>query len=130
MRLRQTRPPPTKAPTSRTPLATSLKGDAGSERRTVSERTCSIGVDFGTESGRALLMDARTSEQLGVSVVRYASGVIDAELPGTGERLATDWALQDPDDWVAVLETAIPEVVQQAKVGADDVVGIGVDFTS
>ena len=51
------------------------------ERPAVSERACSIGVDFGTESGRALVLDARTGEELAVSVVPYASAVIDCELP-------------------------------------------------
>ncbi len=96
----------------------------------MSERVCSIGVDFGTESGRALLMDARTGEQLAVSVVPYASAVIDAELPSTGERLPTDWALQDPDDWVSVIESAIPDVISRAGVSGEQVVGIGVDVTS
>ena len=96
----------------------------------MSERVCSIGVDFGTESGRALLIDARTGEPLAVSVVPYASAVIDSELPAGGERLPPDWALQDPDDWVAVLEQAIPEVVATAGVAPASVVGIGVDVTS
>ena len=73
-----------------------------------------IGVDFGTESGRALLLDAHTGAELAVSVVPYPSAVIDSELPGTGERLAPDWALQDPDDWMLVLETGIPDVLDRA----------------
>jgi L-ribulokinase len=96
----------------------------------VSERACSIGVDFGTESGRALLLDARTGEELAVSVVAYDSAVIDSVLPSTGERLPPDWALQDPADWLAVLERGIPEVVSRADLGPDQVVGIGIDFTS
>ncbi len=94
------------------------------------ERAYAIGIDFGTESGRALLLDARTGEELAVSVVRYPSGVIDRELPGTGEPLPPDWALQDPDDWVTVLEQAIPAILEQADADGEDVVGIGVDFTS
>ncbi len=96
----------------------------------MSEQKYAIGVDFGTESGRALLLDTRTGEELAVSVVPYASGVIDRELPGTGESLPADWALQDPDDWVAVLETGVPDVVAQAGVAPERVAGIGVDFTS
>ena len=64
----------------------------------MSERQCTIGVDFGTESGRVLILDARSGDELGVSVVPYPSAVIDRELPSTGERLPPDWALQDPDD--------------------------------
>jgi L-ribulokinase len=96
----------------------------------VSDVTYCIGVDFGTESGRALLMDVRSGEQLAVSVVGYPSTVIDSELPGTGERLGGDWALQDPDDWVKVLDDGIPDVLRQAGIAADQVVGIGIDFTS
>jgi L-ribulokinase len=96
----------------------------------VSAPVYTIGVDFGTESGRALLLDASTGEELAVSVVPYASGVIDSELPSTGEPLPGDWALQDPDDWVAVLESGVPDVLARAGISAERVVGIGVDFTS
>ncbi len=89
-----------------------------------------IGVDFGTESGRALLLDLESGEELAVSVVRYPSAVIDRTLPGTDERLAPDWALQDPADWVTVLETAIPNVLSESGVDGSDVVGIGIDVTS
>jgi L-ribulokinase len=96
----------------------------------VSPRECAIGVDFGTESGRVLVLDARSGEELGVSVVPYPSAVIDRTLPSTGERLPPDWALQDPDDWIKVLEDGIPAAVADAGVQRDEVVGLGVDFTS
>jgi L-ribulokinase len=89
-----------------------------------------IGVDFGTESGRALLLDLNSGEEVGTSVVRYPSEVIDRALPVTGELLPDDWALQDPDDWVTVIQTAIPDLVSRASVSPDEVVGIGIDFTS
>ncbi len=95
----------------------------------MSERAYSIGVDFGTESGRALLLDVRSGEELAVSAVSYPHGVIDRTLPGTGERLPSDWALQDPDDWVTVIETTLPAVLAQSGVSPQDVVGLGVDFT-
>jgi L-ribulokinase len=96
----------------------------------VSEPVYAIGVDFGTESGRALLLDLRSGEELATSVVRYPSAVIDRTLPSSGEVLPHDWALQDPDDWVTVIEGALPDVIEQAGVSKDEVVGIGVDFTS
>ena len=89
-----------------------------------------IGVDFGTESGRALLLNLEIGEEVAVGTVPYPHGVIDRELPHTGERLPPDWALQDPDDWVLVLEDAIPYVIAQADVDPSDVLGLGVDFTS
>ena len=96
----------------------------------MSERRYAIGVDFGTESGRALLLDLANGEELAVGVVPYPRGVIDRELPGSGDRLGPDWALQDPDDWVTVLENAIEYVIAEASVDPSDVVGLGVDFTS
>jgi L-ribulokinase len=96
----------------------------------VNETQYSIGVDFGTKSGRALLLDLTSGEEMAVGVVRYPHGVIDRELPESGERLGHDWALQNPDDWVLVLEDAIAYVIDEASVDPAQVVGIGVDFTS
>ena len=76
------------------------------------------------------MLDARSGEELAVSVVRYPSAVIDRELPSTGEPLPGDWALQDPDDWVAVLSDGIPEAVGSAGIDPAEIVGLGVDFTS
>jgi L-ribulokinase len=67
---------------------------------------------------------------LATSVVRYPSGVIDETLPSTGDRLPHDYALQDPDDWVKVIQEGLPDVVARAGVSADQVVGLGIDFTS
>jgi L-ribulokinase len=89
-----------------------------------------LGVDFGTESGRVLLLDLDSGAEVAVSEVVYAHGVIDRELPESGERLPPDWALQHSEDWLAVLDTAIPAVLEQAPVAREAVVGIGVDFTS
>jgi L-ribulokinase len=89
-----------------------------------------IGVDFGTESGRALLLDLSSGEELAVGVVPYPHRVIDRELPASGQRLEPDWALQDPDDWVLVLEDAIAYVLAQAGIPAGRVIGLGIDFTS
>ena len=89
-----------------------------------------IGIDFGTESGRAALVDLSNGDVLATAAVGYPSGVIDETLPSTGERLPPDWALQDPDDWVTVVEQAIPKVLKESGVDKDEVVGLGVDFTS
>ena len=94
------------------------------------DQSYAIGVDFGTESGRTVLLDLSNGEELASGAVRYPHGVIDRELPHTGERLPPDWALQDPDDWVLVLETGIPHVVAEAGIDPERVVGLGIDFTS
>lgn len=91
---------------------------------------CSIGLDFGTESGRAVVVDCSTGEILGTATHRYADGVIDEHLPGTSIRLGPDWALQNPDDYLQVLRHAIPEALRQAGIAPTEVVGLGVDFTA
>ncbi len=89
-----------------------------------------VGVDFGTESGRAVLVDASTGRELASSVHRYANGVIDETLPGTTIRLGHDWALQDPNDYLEVFKHAVPAVLTESRVSPDDVIGIGIDFTA
>ena len=96
---------------------------------TPSDRRVTIGVDFGTESGRVLLLDVRSGEELAVTEVRYPHGVIDQRLPSTGGDLPPDTALQDPGDYLEVLYRGIPEALAVGKVVADEVIGIGVDFT-
>ncbi|MBV9836745.1 MAG: ribulokinase [Solirubrobacterales bacterium] len=96
----------------------------------MSEPAYAIGVDFGTESGRVVLLDLEQAQDVATSVLRYPSAVIDQKLPSTGERLPHDYALQDPDDWLRVLERGIPEVLKESRVDAAQVVGLGIDFTS
>jgi L-ribulokinase len=96
----------------------------------VSAPAYAIGVDFGTESARSLVLDLGTGEELAVEVVPYPHGVIDQTVPETGERLPPDWALQDPDDWVLALESGIAAALERAAIAPEQVAGIGVDFTS
>ena len=93
-------------------------------------RKYAIGVDFGTESGRALLVDVATGEEVATYVHTYANGVIDEKLPESGVRLEPDWALQDPDDYIEVFKRAIPAVLRQGGVDPADVIGLGIDFTA
>ena len=91
---------------------------------------CAIGVDFGTLSGRAVIVDVSNGKELATAVHEYANGVIDELLPGTKTRLEPDWALQDPNDYLEVFKHAIPEVLKESGVAAADVIGVGIDFTA
>jgi len=91
---------------------------------------CVIGVDFGTLSGRAVVVRAADGAELGEAAHEYAGGAIERELPSSGERLPPQWALQDPADWISTLQRAVPASVQAAGVTAADVVGIGIDCTA
>ncbi len=91
---------------------------------------CVVGVDFGTLSGRAVVVRVADGAELGSDVHEYPHGVLDTELPATGERLPPDWALQVPADYVSVLREAVPGAVRAAGIDPADVVGIGTDFTA
>jgi L-ribulokinase len=96
----------------------------------VSASKYAIGVDYGTESGRAVLVDVVTGEEVATAVHPYGDGVIDAHLPGSDEPLPPDFALQNPQDYVEVLEKTIPAVLRESGVAPEDVIGIGTDFTA
>jgi L-ribulokinase len=104
-------------------VSPALRAPAGDEAAVV-------GVDFGTLSGRAVVVRVADGEELGSAVHDYAHGVVDRTLPATGERLPPDWALQVPSDYVDVLRTAVPEAVAAAGIAPAAVVGIATDFTA
>ncbi len=89
-----------------------------------------IGVDFGTLSARAILINAETGEaKLRLSEQPYTHGVMDEALP-SGKKLPVDYALQHPQDYVESLAAVIPGVLENNGVSPDDVIGVGIDFTS
>lgn len=90
----------------------------------------SIGVDFGTQSGRAVLVEVTTGHEAAIAIKKYTHGVMDRYLPNGQTELPPDWALQYPQDYLEVLLKTIPDVLQQAKVSASQVIGIGIDFTA
>ncbi|HEX6361302.1 ribulokinase [Actinophytocola sp.] len=89
-----------------------------------------VGVDFGTLSGRAVVVRVSDGAELGTAVHEYRHGVVDHALPGSDKPLPPDWALQVPKDYVDVLRTAVPEAIRNAGVDAANVIGIGTDFTA
>lgn len=88
-----------------------------------------IGVDYGTLSGRAVLVDVKTGKELASSVYDYPHAVMDSKLPD-GTSLGHDWALQDPQDYIDVLSHTIPAVLKETGVSIDDIIGVGTDFTA
>ena len=91
-----------------------------------------IGLDFGTESGRAVLVDLATGAELATAIHEYANGVIDRRLPAPDDDvvLEPDWALQDPADYVATIRTTVPRLLAETGVDPAEVVGLGIDFTA
>ena len=88
-----------------------------------------IGVDYGTLSGRAVVVRVSDGQELGSAVADYPHAVLDAALP-TGESLPPEWALQVPADYISILKVAVPQALRVSGVDPADVIGIGTDFTA
>lgn len=88
-----------------------------------------IGVDYGSLSGRAVLVDIDTGEEKATSILEYPHAVMDTVLPD-GTKLGQDWALQHPQDYLDVLYHTIPEVIKSSGVNPADIIGVGTDFTA
>jgi L-ribulokinase len=89
-----------------------------------------IGIDFGTLSGRAVVVRVDDGQELASAVHDYEHGVLTQSLPVGDVRLPAEWALQVPEDYRCVLKTAVPEAISKAGIDARDVIGIGTDFTA
>lgn len=87
-----------------------------------------IGIDFGTLSGRCVLVDTDNGTEVAESVMAYAHAVIDQYLP-CGKKLPPQYALQHPQDYLDVLSTTIREVVRTSGVSVDQIHAMCIDFT-
>lgn len=93
-----------------------------------------VGVDYGTLSGRAVVVRVSDGVELGTGVHAYPHAVLEASLPadlaGSDRPLAPQWALQVPEDYREVLRTAVPAAVAAAGIDPAQVIGIATDFTA
>ena len=89
-----------------------------------------IGVDYGTLSGRALLVRVSDGAEIATSVYEYPNAVIEEFLPASGAKLPPDWALQIPADYIDVLKVTVPAVLKESGISPDAVIGITTDFTA
>ena len=89
-----------------------------------------VGVDFGTLSARALVVRVVDGVEVGTAVHTYRHGVIDRQLPISGQVLPPDWALQDAGDYVESMAVAVRGAVADAGIDTTQVIGIGTDFTA
>ena len=91
-----------------------------------------VGIDFGTESGRAVLVDCANGRELATRVYRYRHGVIDERLPAPDDDvlLEPEWALQDPEDYLRTLQETVPGLLVDTGVDPEEIIGVGIDFTS
>jgi len=89
----------------------------------------SIGLDFGTNSVRALIVDVQNGAEIATNVWNYQNGedgvVIDSKDPHL--------ARQHPEDYVEGIKACVRESIKEASSNNDfsseNVIGIGVDTT-
>ncbi|MBQ0105952.1 MAG: ribulokinase, partial [Armatimonadetes bacterium] len=89
-----------------------------------------IGLDYGTLSCRALLVNTETGEEVATSVYEYTDGVISEKLPVTDIKLGNDWALQNPDNYIEGFVKTVRDVLEISGIDPKDVAGMGIDFTA
>ncbi len=89
-----------------------------------------IGVDFGTASGRAVIVRVHDGLELASATHEYTDGVIDKHLPNSTVPLPFEWALQNPDDYLEVFKNAVPKVLELSGIDPKKIIGIGIDFTA
>lgn len=89
----------------------------------------SMGIDFGTLSARAVMIDIETGEELATSVCEYPHGVM-SETFIDGSLLPADYALQHPQDYLDAMLFVIRDCMEKSGVAPEMIIGIGVDFTA
>lgn len=82
-----------------------------------------IGIDFGSESARGVLVNSRTGEQESHHVHSYKNGILTDSLPGRS--LPANFVLQVPSDYTEAAENILSALGNGRNVG-----GIGIDFTA
>lgn len=89
----------------------------------------SLGIDYGSLSGRAVLVDLETGEEVASSIFEYPHAVMSDTLP-SGKKLENAFALQHPQDYIDVLKNTVHAVISEAGAEPSQVVGMGIDFTA
>lgn len=88
----------------------------------------SVGVDFGTLSARAVLVNLENGKEVETAVFAYPDGVIEKSFKG--KKLDNSYAFQNPRDYILALCETVKGVLKKSGISLDDVAGLGIDFTS
>ncbi len=90
----------------------------------------SIGLDYGTNSVRALIIDVKDGRELGVAVYEYESGTNGIILDPSDHNVAR----QNPADYLKGIEVTVTAAISDAQKAkpdfdAHEIIGIGIDTT-
>lgn len=93
-------------------------------------RRLSLGLDFGTNSVRALLVDVTSGQEIATAINAYETGQAGIILDPQDPNLAR----QNPADYVRGIEGVVKALLAEARkadksVDSADIIGIGVDTT-
>lgn len=96
----------------------------------MSKRKLTLGLDYGTNSVRTVLVDVSNGEELGSFVWEFETGEAGIILDSSDHNLAR----QNPADYLKGIEITVKEVLGQAKKADKDfdteqIIGIGIDTT-
>lgn len=86
-----------------------------------------IGIDFGTESGRVFLVNTKNGKIIEKFIRNYTHGTFNKL---NGKKFPENYALQNSNDYLEVLLEGIPSVIKKAGIKSEQIKGIGIDFTS
>ena len=89
-----------------------------------------LGIDFGTLSVRALLVNVANGFEAATAVYHYPHGVITGSLPVQSLPLSEGWALQHPRDYLDGFVAVVKEVLSISGIRPEQIIGLGTDFTS
>lgn len=88
-----------------------------------------IGIDYGSLSARAVLLDTDDGRELAIGEYVYSHGIMtEKEIANKEPELTT--ALQHPDDYIEALKVTVGEVLSRSGVPRESVVGICIDATA
>ena len=90
-----------------------------------------IGIDFGTESGRAVLVETKTGKEIAASVYSYQNGVIDEQLPVAGDPFPLNrMGVAGSAGLYSYISKNGSGCAFSGRLQSEDVIGIGIDFTA
>ena len=89
-----------------------------------------LGLDFGTLSGRCVVVSVDDGSIVSNVAMNYPHAVMSEYIPTSDKRLPADYALQVPDDYKRVLEYTVSTAVKESGIDPDQIIGICVDFTT
>ncbi len=88
-----------------------------------------IGIDFGTQSGRAVLVRTKDGKIVARAECPYEHGTYTTRLP-SGKICPPDFCLQDARDYEKAVSTMIRDLKHASGVGVDSIIGICIAATA